>query len=91
MEYALGDIGKTSDGSMSISLNPCCDGICSRRPWTTSGVEILESVLILVVMEYALGDYAQNVEENRMVSLNPCCDGICSRSGVKIPASGRTM
>ena len=31
MEYALGDICKDRSDKESICLNPCCNGICSRR------------------------------------------------------------
>ena len=37
-----------------ISLNPCCNGICSRRVHTHSTARC--QVSILVVMEYALGE-----------------------------------
>ena len=36
-----------------MSLNPCCNGICSKTLETLT-VEQFKRVLILVVMEYAL-------------------------------------
>ena len=54
MEYALGDPLRCKSCYLSRSLNPCCNGICSRSGvWV--GKKIKKSVLILVVMEYALG------------------------------------
>ena len=54
MEYALGDICKDRSDKESICLNPCCNGICSRRLFNQINFKRME-VLILVVMEYALG------------------------------------
>ena len=39
-----------------MSLNPCCNGICSRSRHGTSPFGETGGVLILVVMEYALGE-----------------------------------
>ena len=56
MEYALGEyIGDYIMVMNKRSLNPCCNGICSRRDNNTDGFEDPTEVLILVVMEYALG------------------------------------
>ena len=54
MEYALGALWKRNSQWSAASLNPCFNGICSRR---TSNFKqpTLWKVLILVLMEYALG------------------------------------
>ena len=56
MEYALGGVHAISVGSLFRRLNPCCNGICSRRHSSTRE-HSLQQVLILVVMEYALGEH----------------------------------
>ena len=62
-----------------MSLNPYCNGICSRssRQYTLSESE--RDVLILIVMEYALGVPQLYVASDLITSLNPYCNGICSR------------
>ncbi len=47
---------------MGKSLNPCCNGICSRSHATRLCV-VLVGVLILVVMEYALGEVIKKAGE----------------------------
>ena len=61
-------------------LNPCSNGICSRR-WRIFSVATTRSVLILVLMEYALE--AKELKHSIVIveqCLNPCSNGICSRS-----------
>ena len=68
MEYALGDICKDRSDKESICLNPCCNGICSRRLFNQINFKRME-VLILVVMEYALGDdYYESKQEGMKMS-----------------------
>ena len=56
MEYALGVLISGGSGQRSAGLNPCCNGICSRRSVRNDYREGKKSVSILVVMEYALGE-----------------------------------
>ena len=53
MEYALEEAYITLMKDLDRSLNPCFNGICSRRAeWEEFKKE--KAVLILVLMEYAL-------------------------------------
>ena len=53
MEYALED-AHFPTFPRSESLNPCFNGICSRRSERQSTGRMPTAVLILVLMEYAL-------------------------------------
>ena len=80
MEYALGAGKDYVSQNDQYCLNPCCNGICSRR-WVCWRTRRHVLVLILVVMEYALGAKARKRLNNAFIGLNPCCNGICSRRG----------
>ncbi len=78
MEYALGVQYNITHLHYDSSLNPCFNGICSRRiPIIID--ESNDKVLILVLMEYALGEQVCSAKDVRIRSLNPCFNGICSR------------
>ena len=55
MEYGLGGSCSFCSVKCCCSLNPCCNGIWSRRQ-VNSRLITKENVLILVVMEYGLGE-----------------------------------
>ena len=79
MEYALEGAYRRRTTRARLCLNPCFNGICSRRGlqvWTWAQKM---SVLILVLMEYAL-EVQRRVYANQWGCLNPCSNGICSRS-----------
>ena len=71
--------------SEKFSLNPCCNGRCTR----TSGKVFKfrrSVVLILVVMEDALARRLICIIEHLQQCLNPCCNGRCTRTlqGLKL-------
>ena len=71
--FCIALIAATSD-----SLNPCCNGWCTRTMQTQSSL-LLKKVLILVVMDDALVQcpFSHNALNGR---LNPCCNGWCTRT-----------
>ena len=79
MEDALVLRFAPSKGTTPPSLNPCCNGRCTRtRDFTPQ--ELSSVVLILVVMEDALVLYFLLFLGTLPVSLNPCCNGRCTRT-----------
>ena len=60
-------------------LNPCFNGICSRRIFPRSPLAKDGTVLILVLMEYALEVSMVRRPSKKKTCLNPCFNGICSR------------
>ena len=81
MEHALGVYHGAAVVEYQISLNPYCNGTCSRRVFNFYIPRHQELVLILIVMEHALGE-RQEVSPRSMARwrLNPYCNGTCSRS-----------
>ena len=70
--------------SEKFSLNPCCNGRCTRTLFIFSFAHTLD-VLILVVMEDALALEARDTcYVQAQNSLNPCCNGRCTRTVNKI-------
>ena len=61
MEYALEAECANSSKRERPRLNPCFNGICSRRKDIDAATPGVEIVLILVLMEYALED--EHVED----------------------------
>ena len=62
----------------ALSLNPCCNGRCTRTLTIMNTIDFL-NVLILVVMEDAL---ALDLAKAKLITLglNPCCNGRCTRT-----------
>ena len=56
MEYAL-EAATSPQRGLNICLNPCFNGICSRRRKSGQSGFKCPQVLILVLMEYALEVY----------------------------------
>ena len=54
MEDALAHIKQSEKTYQGTSLNPCCNGRCTRTGDEVDGQDYLVMVLILVVMEDAL-------------------------------------
>ena len=78
MEYALGASRSFSKKVNCNCLNPCCNGICSRRRVKRA----------LFSEEYSLNPCCNGICSRRLLlsisneggaRLNPCCNGICSR------------
>ena len=57
MEYALEDLYEKASSFLEERLNPCSNGICSRRHYDLPLTDLFVLVLILVLMEYALEGY----------------------------------
>ena len=84
MEYVLGEHRDAKEWACFNSLNPYCNGICSRSRASIPTIDIVEEpVLILIVMEYVLGVLQYKQARYRAQSLNPYCNGICSRREVR--------
>ena len=64
---------------VNVSLNPCCNGRCTRT-LKNGGKERKKDVLILVVMEDALALDGEEIKLFDDQSLNPCCNGRCTRT-----------
>ena len=83
MEDALAPGILVSEIRREDSLNPCCNGRCTR----TKKVRVEETkktiVLILVVMEDALAQITIMNAMNNFTGLNPCCNGRCTRTNKK--------
>ena len=78
MEDALARLETWVKNDDTASLNPCCNGRCTRTIKKSSGRRN-EKVLILVVMEDALAQLV-DLSKAQLVSLNPCCNGRCTRT-----------
>ena len=84
MEYALGGEAARLVPRVHASLNPCCNGICSRRNSTTR----------MRKTSWRLNPCCNGICSRRMDEreedglqrrLNPCCNGICSRRNALFP------
>ena len=84
MEDALARAEIIENANLPISLNPCCNGRCTRTMLACSNRNSNQSVLILVVMEDALAlsrIFPEMVGDN---GLNPCCNGRCTRTQMNL-------
>ena len=63
-----------------VSLNPCCNGRCTRTGTFVVESDVKGQVLILVVMEDALVLVEQITATTANEGLNPCCNGRCTRT-----------
>ena len=79
MEYALGGPKRTHCYKWR-SLNPCCNGICSRRVKFKSG-KAHTSVSLNPCCNGICSRSLTAIEKMNTpwTGLNPCCNGICSR------------
>ena len=80
MEDALTHTIFMDNRQLDTSLNPCCNGRCTRTFVKEVKDVLVKFVLILVVMEDALALVDYDIEEVSKMGLNPCCNGRCTRT-----------
>ena len=80
MEDALAREPNSIIGVIIKSLNPCCNGRCTRTLLCLLVKVGIGFVLILVVMEDALAQPRKKPLNKATDRLNPCCNGRCTRT-----------
>ena len=80
MEDALAPVPQLMSCKRMLSLNPCCNGRCTRTDANIRFGNPDDVVLILVVMEDALAHLVAYRAVAWYGGLNPCCNGRCTRT-----------